>query len=698
MATIATTSNTTPFEYQTTLMDRSHLDGNLYAMVKGSTANTYDLYISTNNGTSWTLHLSVTRTNVSEIGAIFVLDPRYNQLAWVYRTNESSEDRIYFRAIDNLSAPAWSSEVLVTASPNSGVAGSTFTGMDVKVFVVPSVMVYAVVVTGTTYASMQGSTLYALTGTTLSSMAANLTVLSGTREWKVTGSGRSTPSLEVEHNGDGKTASANTPNLWLVLGRAYLGLVKIAWNGAGWTGPSSMITIRSDLGADDSVCGRYDGSRLLMAVPNPSSTSTVVIHERNKANTATTVRTTPTHTTGVVRHCTVSYNSVNGDIRVYAVGTSTTVLYYVDYVRATGLWGAWTAVLATAVLGAAGNNYGVRRGSYGNARHDVYTAHAASSTLHTSQILAYTPYTPTWNTSASVYANGGAADVNTTLVLDWDFLDPDPSDVQASYVLQRQIGAGALQHYTAAGGTWGTPEVFNTTGTTSVTLASSWAAGSDANYTYKVKTRDSTGLDSPFSAALVLIPSVKVNPAITAPTAAQVLTTGSVTFTWTASEETAYRVTLATNPGAVVMFDSGWVTGTALTYSPAYVLANGSGWTGTVQTRNNEGLASTIQSVNFTVSYTVPATPTLVNTAVPASGWVSVVITNPTPAGAQPALINQELYRRIGTDDATIVRLATGLASGATFLDWKAAAATDYRYRVQAFGVNGTAVYSAWTT
>jgi hypothetical protein len=698
VATLATTSNTTPFVNQVTLIDRSHLTGRLYAMVKGSTANTYDLYHSTNNGTSWSLLLSTTRANVSEIGSIFIIDPRFDQMAWVYRTNESSEDRIYYRAIIDLSSPTWSTELLVTSAANGGAAGAVYTGMDIKVFVIPGWQIYAVIAVGAVVGSGQGVSLFSLSGIRMDGMIVNPNLLAGTHEWRVTGSGRSTPSMEIEHGGDGKTASSNTPHIWVTFGRSFLGLVKLAWNGSGWVGPTSHITIRSDLGADDALTGRYDGSRFLMAIPNPSSTSTVVVHERNKANTSTTVRTTPTHTTGVVKNCTVGYNAVSGDIRVYAVGTSTTVLYYCDYIRATGSWSSWATVLATAVLGADGNNYAVRRGSYGNARHDVITCHTGSSTIHTSQALTYTPYAPTWNTTGQAYINGGAADVAATLPLAWIFSDPDASDTQGWYAVSRQIGVAALAYWRASDSTWQAGEVQNASSTTGITLPTAWGLNADANHTYKVKTWDASGLASAYSTALVLVPSAVVNPAITAPTAAQVLTTGSVTVTWTAAQQTAYRVTLQTNPGGITQYDSGWITDTALTHTPPLALADGSGWTATVQTKNTEGLASVIQTRNFTVDYVDPAIPTLVCTAVPANGWIAVVITNPTPTGGQPAVASQDLYRRIGTDDTTSVRIATGLASGATHNDWRAASVTAYQYRSVVFGANGTYTVSAWTT
>jgi hypothetical protein len=214
-----------------------------------------------------------------------------------------------------------------------------------------------------------------------------------------------------------------------------------------------------------------------------------------------------------------------------------------------------------------------------------------------------------------------------------------------------------------------------------------------------VKTRDVGALDSPYSAALVLTPSARVNPTISAPTAAQVLTTNYVTVSWTVSEQKQYRITLATNPGGLVVYDSGYVNSpTTTSVTLPYTLADNTGWTVSLTTTNLEGLASTTQTRNFTVDYIEPPTPTIVATAVPASGWISVAITNPAPSGGQPALQSVDLYRRLTSAADAGTRIATGLNGNATVLDWRAAARTAYQYQAVAFGANGTQIAGAWTS
>ncbi len=694
MGTITTTTFANPLIWPSnTLIDRDAITGYLYAMVRATTSNTYEVWRSINNGGAWTLILSTVRANVSELGSIFVHHESPGYMHWCYRTNESGEDRIYYRVTNLGTTPAWTPEKLV-ASPANGVHPGS---MDLTVVGAPS-GTYVAIAVGLTVGAQIGLQLYAVfIDRSTGNQTVNHGLISGNRQFLVTGSGRIGPSIDIEHTGNAK--GSGTPNLWVAWGRTDVYSIKAPWTGAGWVGPTSAVKLNpAALSAQDQMPARWDGERFLVAVPNPASTSTVVVLERNRANSTTAVRTTNAHPTGVVRNSSLSYNAVTGDIRVYAVGTSTTVLYYCDYIRLTGVWSSWTSVTATAVLGATGNNYSIRRSSDGNAKFDVLTAHsgAPNTIVHTAQSLSYAPNTPTWDAAAMGQTSGAAADVAATRLLDWVFTDPDPADTQGWYAISRQIGAGALSYWRASDSTWQPAEVQNASATSAITLAAAWAVHTDSPYTFKVKVWDAAGVASSYSDGFVFVPSQKANPTITFPTAAAVLTTDTVTPTWTVSDESAYRLTLSTNPGGLLTYDSGWVTSTALTQLIPVRLPDNSGWTISLQTRNGEGLPSNVATVNFTIDYVEPAIPTTAATPIPGLGVISVTITNPVPGGGQPALSSQDLYRRPVGDTSSGVRVATGLLSGSTYADWGPAHGVAYEYRAVAFGVNGTSIAGAW--
>ena len=173
-----------------------------------------------------------------------------------------------------------------------------------------------------------------------------------------------------------------------------------------------------------------------------------------------------------------------------------------------------------------------------------------------------------------LFRSGDAADVSSTLVLDWNFVDSDPSDTQSAYAVSRQIGAGSLTYWRASDSTWQATEQKNTSATTGLSLATSWASASDAAHTFKVKVWDTPDAASGYSSGFIVIPSARVNPSFVAPTADQVITISSIFIDWTASEQTAFKVTLESNPGAVIMYNSGWVNSTTTEFTPPFTLVD----------------------------------------------------------------------------------------------------------------------------
>jgi hypothetical protein len=696
---IATTTATNPVIYPpTTHLDNwtSYYPQNMYCLVTGTAANTYEFYQSTNSGVTWTLWSSIVRANIVEVGPIHINN--WGWIWWVYRTNEGNQDRIYVRRCYPPWGTTFEAEILTGSPANGGVAGAVHTGLDIQTALYSNGETFVAIVAGTTLGGVQGVTVYGMYSDITGALSYTNNVVPGVRQWlPVTGTGRITPSADMEHTGDAK--SAGTPNLWIAFGRAQLHMVKMVWHGGGWTGPSSAIQLNSAIGSDDAIAARWDGERFLVAIPNPTTgaTDTVIVYERNRPNTTTLTRTSPVHPQGVVRNCTINYNSVSRDFRVYAIGTATNVLYYVDYVRATGVWSAWATVSADAITTPATGNYGTRRGTTGDAKHDTYYARSTAPQVQlVQQALTYTPTAPTWSFVGLPYVNSGAADVAATLTLDWDFHDPDPNDTQGWVAISRQIGAGALAYFRASDSTWQVAEVQNATATTSRTLAVAWGADSDADHTYRVKTWDAAGAASPYSDALVIKPSAKVNPTITTPADAGTVTTDTVVVTWSVAQQTAYQVQTITS--GLVLQDSGKVNGTATSYVSPERLANTLSYSVKLWTWNNEGLQSDPDTNSFTVTYTEPAVPALTVSPQPGLGVLRVKITNPTPGGGQPAVAYNEVWRLRTGGVGNGIRIATNVANNGSIDDWKVPHGVDFSYRALVRAVTGASVYSAWTS
>ncbi len=696
MAQIATTTNSTPFEAPGPSRISVDADGStLWAVSINSAGTGIAIYKSTDSGGSWTLRGTFSPgVTVLEVSGI---EERKVGLNFAYRTNESSQDRIYIKRAYDGSPMTFSASTgsLVLSASNGGVAGSVYSGLsNVVSFVQSNGYHWLVCAVGQYGGGAHGARMFA-TRISPSGVYQNNTseYVWTRRSWTVVGTGKITPYLAM---------SANGSLLYCVYGRDTVRAVRAGWNGNGWSGPLTDIEISSTVGtSQDSIAATLGNSFFHIAVPDGDDPTRIKLIERtNSWGTHYTRAASNAHPTGNIRYVSVSWNSTTNDIRVYAVGTSTSVLYFCDYVRASGTWTSWSTVVATAILG--GDNFSSRPLTTYTGRHDVVYAHSgAPNTLnHTRQIVGYSPNPPAWaygTTANSSPSNGSSKNVSAALDLVWTFSDPDTGDAQSAYALRRQIGAGAFAYFRASDSTWQATEQKNVSGTASRTLASGWALDADADYSFSVKVWDSADLASTYSAAQVVKPSALVNPVITAPTGT--ITTATAIATWTASQQQSFRASLSIQGGAQ-LYTSGWLAQAATrSFTFPTVLPDGFLGTVTIETTNNEGLPSTAITSNFTVDYVEPAVPTLVATPDPANGTIDIVIANPTPGGGQPAIDRNQVYRRrVSTPDqisTTVVLLDDFTRSVSDSLGgvWTTSggAGTDY-------DVNGTAATISCTS
>lgn len=690
MATVGTSTQSNLLSYPTVpsivreMSTQAALSDIMYVALR-TAADTISIYRSTNEGGSWASYSSFTHTGLQEWSSPYL--DRFGGLHMAYRINTGTADVVYYRRM-LCSTGAWSAAVQASATDaNGGVAGSRWQGLDL-VAVRNSSGSTSIAICG---AYAQGSTQYGMTvmGLTITAggqVSSNNSLIINNRFFFDQGTypGYSTVACEVEHNGDGITAS--TPHLWVVWGRTKLRMVKLAWQGSsvGWTGPSAYQTIAPVISAHNFVGGRWDGKQWLMCTASPDDATMVRVYQRNQANTLTTTYDTLTHPTGNITASAMSYDNITKNIRCFAVGTSTSVLYYCDYSRTGGIWGSWSTVVATAVLG--GTEWSVRRGgSADNSKIDVLTTASGSpnTVTHTGQGISTVPRTATWIDGPFPRYNGGPADVGATLPLNWNFSDPDPGQTQGSYAISRQIGAGTLAYYRASDQTWQVAEVQNTSTVSSVTIPASWGADADAQYTFKVKVWDSSGTPAlSYSDPYVLIPSSPVNPSFTAPGSGATITTDKVTVSWTAAQQRGYLVTINTNPATVVQYTSGTVMSTDTSLTVPVSLTNGGSYTISLTTLNNELLPSAAQTRNFSVLYTPPPPPYPTFSPQPSLGYIAVTSAANAVVGAQVAIDSLALYRRpavspILNPNSDLTSNITGYVAGGGFgtISWSNAQA-----------------------
>lgn len=601
----------------------------------GWTGTQLQVYRSTNNGASWAAFGGATTVpdgaSIVELGSIHV--DYKNRIYLPYRVNAGGQDRVYLYAgeiRDTYVSPH--TTLLVAAFTNGGTAGSVATGMAPAVVRHSDGRTTGYVAISITTAGYMGVYAYGFTIPAVGQPSLNSGVISGTKKWLITSNpsgGHQVPSVEYE------LSPAHT---WITFGRTWAWCVKLTWNGSGWTGPTTGVRLSQaspEPPATDSMPSAWRNPGWCVAQPYQNDPTFVVVWERNQANTRTTPYLTPVHPAGVVRHCTLAINSYTRDIRVYAVGTSDSVLYYTDYISAAGSWSGWSSVGTVAGT----DDYNVRRNNSYTSRFDVlYMSGAASpyNINHVNQVVTYAPYTPTWKFTYStgsnpskVNANGAAKDVGQPLDLEWSFSDPDVNDAQSAWALSRQIGAGTIAYFRVSDSTWQATEQKNIGGVSARTLAAGWGSGTDANHSYKVKVWDTSDTPSVYSPALVVVPSVPVLPTITSPASGVTITTDEADISWAVAEQTAYKVRIRF-VGEVV-YESAWMSGATNTFHIPYKLTDGWTFSFEVNTLNLEGLESGWVGVTAPVDVFAPPDPTLTVTPIPSIGAIRVTITNPNP-------------------------------------------------------------------
>ena len=121
---------------------------------------------------------------------------------------------------------------------------------------------------------------------------------------------------------------------------------------------------------------------------------------------------------------------------------------------------------------------------------------------------------------------------------------------------------------------------------------------------------------------------------------------------------------------------------------------------------NAEGLAATPDTNSFSVSYTLPATPTVVVTPSTSLAKITVTPTQPTPGGGQPTVTSIDIFVRCAAGrnypdgerpvGGVGIRVGAALPPSTAWVDYPSAGVA-YEYMVRANADNGTYADSAWT-
>lgn len=229
----------------------------------------------------------------------------------------------------------------------------------------------------------------------------------------------------------------------------------------------------------------------------------------------------------------------------------------------------------------------------------------------------------------------------------------------------------------------------------------------DANHKFAVLVYDVLDTVSPYSAELTVTPSVPAVPVITTPADAGTVASASLTAVWTCTSQATYLVELLNSAGTTVLHSSGVVTDSVgRSYVIPYTLINGTSYKVRVTTVNAEGLTATPDTNSFSVSYTLPATPTVVVTPSTSLAKITVTLTQPTPGGGQPTVASIDIFVRCAAGrnypdgerpvGGVGIRVGAALPPSTAWVDYPSAGVA-YEYMDRGWADNGTYADSAWT-
>jgi hypothetical protein len=361
------------------------------------------------------------------------------------------------------------------------------------------------------------------------------------------------------------------------------------------------------------------------------------------------------------------------------------------------------AVTLTSALGAATSTNGtvsVPEGLVDERRVVVVGANLLTGAKSTS---AFIDTTGNVAPNAPSLVTFGGFDATQAFTLQWAVSDSNLQDLESAYEVQVQRVSDSV-NLVATGSTAGNA--------TSYVVAANTLANPIA-YRWRVRTTDQLGTVGTWSAYSSFTTSALGTLTITSPTPDNVATVNvtNVPLVWTYSQvngytQTSYRVIVTKTSDGSAVSDTGVVTSTAGTVTLNGLLS-GVGYTATLSIVTTAPGTPTVTSVRLiTPSYAQPDVPTF--TAVAGVSSVLITVTNPAPTGSRPAVLRNDLYRRV--TGATAWTRVAQLALNGSYADHAVTAKTSYDYSVSAianatpqtstasvaFAVFGPALLGTW--
>lgn len=391
MTVIATSTAATATAYSNQRKVDRCQNGVLWSMFWDGTATTttsMDFYYSTDDGATWTkgaeFGFAGTGTTYVPNASLFIDLDDYAHVAY----KDSHDGKVYYRrGTPNAARTEWTWSAATALWGNN-----SYNTPDLIVHREGTDWVAHVVMSHSSSTTAAYVKVTITSGGTIS--AGSLSVLSGTS----TSGPLAWPSIDFNHTGDGKTIAGGTPHLYVAWSAGETGagkgirFKKATYSGGTWTWGTER-EIDNTLfvnGSSRWLNCLFDGTRVLIGgyMDNAALNQSVVLHERDVADTTTTTRVLAAPDYNYLYFGSLSDD---GQGNVYLFGWSATnTVSYRKWDRASGVWEATVVIDSTALADAW---ITTKRGSSNGLIEFIYTDGTAS------------PYSVTYG---QVVAAGGA--------------------------------------------------------------------------------------------------------------------------------------------------------------------------------------------------------------------------------------------------------------------------------------------------
>lgn len=273
----------------------------------------------------------------------------------------------------------------------------------------------------------------------------------------------------------------------------------------------------------------------------------------------------------------------------------------------------------------------------------VAGAYGSTTTFTVTHVPTALTFTPTAGASL-LYVGTTTTPVTGT----WVFSDPSPTDSQTAYQVLVERDSDGLSIVD-------TGKVVSTAQSATVTIPS---AQKDVMLRWRVRVYDSDDVVSAYSANQQFFVRDLPTVAVTAPpTGAWPSPTPTIAWTFSSSggrTQAAFRVTVTDTAGSVLVYDSGWQTGSGLSYTiPDPVMVVTHTYLVRVYVRDSVGFEQSATQT-ATATWTPPTSPTFTVSATSTDTAGGTVLS--WPQNRDPTFVDYRIWHQvIGEDPAPIL-------------------------------------------